>query len=213
MRRHVIALVGAAGLMLFVAAGTWVLLHGASSDVGLTGIALAGGAVAVSATVARGSESRRRLRILLGSIGLFVAVVALALAVIAFAIGSDARLAFVVAVVATVGYIQGAAAQARLGFRVVLPWILLGLAVGIPTGVLGLGFSVALKALDLDDLGYVIATAVAGILLRAWSSGRPDRLAAPAAVARTAAGRPNREDRVIIERGPLALLRSSAPIR
>jgi hypothetical protein len=223
VRRHLIALAGAAGLLLFVAAGTWVLLNGASADVGTTWIALAGGGLAVAATVARGPESTRRLRILIGSIGLFAAVLAVALALLALAFGLDATFALVVAVVATVAYIQGAAAQSRLGFRVALPWILLAAAVATPTVVLGLLLGLVLGEVlgevigspltprDLGVLGFGLSSAMAGLVLRAWSAGRPDRLAAPAAVARTAAGRPNVQDRVIIERGPRALFRSTAP--
>lgn len=211
MRRHVIAFAGAAGLLVFVAAGTIALLNGASTADGTTWIALAGGTLAIAATAARGSESTRRLRILIGSIGLFAAVVAASLAVIAFAIGSDAVPALVVAVVATVAYTQGAAAQGRLAFLVVLPWILLGLAVVIPTIVLGLGVGIALASVGLRFLGVGITTVAAALLLRVWSVGRRDRRAAPAALARTAAGRPNAQDRVIIERGPMALFRSAAP--
>ena len=211
MRRHVIALAGAAGLLVFVAAGTVALLNGASTADGTTWIALAGGTIAIAATAARGSESTRKLRILIGSIGLFSAVIAIALAVIAFAIGSDAVPALVVAMVATVAYALGAAAQGRMEFRVVLPWLLLGLAVLIPTIVLGLGIGIALASFGLRFLGVAISTAVAALLLRAWSVGRADRGDAPAALARTAAGRPNAQDRVIIERGPMALFRSAAP--
>jgi hypothetical protein len=208
MLRHVLALAGAAGLLLFVAAGTSALLNGASLRDGTTWMALGGGAIAVAATVARGPESARRLRIIIGSMGLFVAVLAFALAVIGFGIGSDALPALVVGIMATVAYIQGAAAQGRLAIRVVGPWILIGLAVAIPTVMLALGIGIALSSVGLRFVGIAMAPVVAGLVLRAWSVGRSDRRDAPAAVARTAAGRPNARDRVIIERGPLALLRS-----
>ncbi len=221
--RHVWGFVSALGLLVFIIFGTWGCLTAGANDPTApttTLIALAGAGVMVLGVVARGdgSPALTKTRAGIGAIGLVVAPVAGFLTLVALAIDPAAVPGFLFMTIVALGaWAQGLAVQVGWSIRLAATWIgVVAVVTAVAVVVWGVIAAIFIGGLAWDGrAGAALGFAAVLGLIRAvrvlWLRGRPDREAAPGAVARTVIGRPGPGDLELLAGGPGPILRPIAP--
>jgi hypothetical protein len=217
LTRHVWGFLGAIGLFVMVIAGAWGCMIGVAGDpasVTAGVVALAGLATVVASMAMRGESGNvvRWAGRFTGGIGILVSTVAGSLSLLAAGIAPDILPILLVATVAGLAaWAMGASLQGGVAFLTAFQWLA---AISLVGGGL-VGGLVALTmlgtALGLDvgwsmRLAFVLVVAILALTFGSWARGRPDRGMAPGAIVRLGAGRPRTDDRVVLDRGPLALV-------